>query len=310
MRVPVGPPAIPVAITGWPRARSARATFTPLPPAIAVCSTERWRLPEPEVRHGERLVDGGVEGDGDDHLTIRRRTRRGRNTSSVAASRMASAANKVKGTPSTGMERALSVPASGTARRRNQWHAAHDHGRPPARSHCPPERPPAGGAVGPRRAPHTVGGSAPRLGRSQSRRGPARSARAPRRGTRSTRSRERGGGRGGRTRWKRARPQRSSSSVSSSRACSLGSPRHDAHHLHRLPCRSSRRPARNRHSGVWPVLTPLAQQYDGDQGVAVVHGARARARLELRGGHVDDPGKAGPPQPKNGERGEVGRGVE
>jgi hypothetical protein len=41
MRVPVGPPATPVAITGWPSARSARATFTPLPPAIAVCSTAR-----------------------------------------------------------------------------------------------------------------------------------------------------------------------------------------------------------------------------------------------------------------------------
>ena len=45
MRVPVGPPAMPVAITGWPSARSARATLTPLPPAIAVCSTARWRRP-------------------------------------------------------------------------------------------------------------------------------------------------------------------------------------------------------------------------------------------------------------------------
>ena len=45
MRVPVGPPAMPVAITGWPSACSARATFTPLPPAIAVCSTARWRRP-------------------------------------------------------------------------------------------------------------------------------------------------------------------------------------------------------------------------------------------------------------------------
>ena len=45
MRVPVGPPAMPVAITGWPRARRALATFTPLPPAMAVCSTARWRRP-------------------------------------------------------------------------------------------------------------------------------------------------------------------------------------------------------------------------------------------------------------------------
>jgi hypothetical protein len=32
-------------------------------------------LAQPEVRHGERLVDGGVEGDGDDHRAIRMRTR-------------------------------------------------------------------------------------------------------------------------------------------------------------------------------------------------------------------------------------------
>src|SRR4051812_12095160 len=45
MRVPVGPPATPVAITGIPSVFSARATFTPLPPAMAVCSTARWRRP-------------------------------------------------------------------------------------------------------------------------------------------------------------------------------------------------------------------------------------------------------------------------
>src|SRR4051812_36632644 len=44
-RVPVGPPATPVAITGWPSVFSARATLTPLPPAIEVCSTARWRRP-------------------------------------------------------------------------------------------------------------------------------------------------------------------------------------------------------------------------------------------------------------------------
>jgi hypothetical protein len=41
MRVPVGPPATPVAITGCPSDLSARATLTPLPPAIEVCSTAR-----------------------------------------------------------------------------------------------------------------------------------------------------------------------------------------------------------------------------------------------------------------------------
>ena len=45
MSVPVGPPATPVAITGCPSAFRARATFTPLPPAMAVCSTARWRRP-------------------------------------------------------------------------------------------------------------------------------------------------------------------------------------------------------------------------------------------------------------------------
>ena len=45
MCVPVAPPANPVAITGWPRALSVRAMFTPLPPAIVRCSTVRWRRP-------------------------------------------------------------------------------------------------------------------------------------------------------------------------------------------------------------------------------------------------------------------------
>src|SRR4051812_17908408 len=45
MRVPVGPPATPVAITGIFKVFRARATFTPLPPAMAVCSTARWRRP-------------------------------------------------------------------------------------------------------------------------------------------------------------------------------------------------------------------------------------------------------------------------
>jgi hypothetical protein len=45
MRAPVGPPATPVAMTGWPSRLSARATLTPLPPAIDVCSTARWRRP-------------------------------------------------------------------------------------------------------------------------------------------------------------------------------------------------------------------------------------------------------------------------
>ena len=41
--------------------------LTPLPPAIVRCSTVRWRLPEAEVRHRERLVDRRVERDRDDH---------------------------------------------------------------------------------------------------------------------------------------------------------------------------------------------------------------------------------------------------
>jgi hypothetical protein len=45
MRVPVGPPVRPVAITGAPSVLSTRATLTPLPPGIVVCSTVRWRRP-------------------------------------------------------------------------------------------------------------------------------------------------------------------------------------------------------------------------------------------------------------------------
>jgi hypothetical protein len=40
-RVPVAPPASPVAMTGAPRVLSTRATLTPLPPGIVVCSTVR-----------------------------------------------------------------------------------------------------------------------------------------------------------------------------------------------------------------------------------------------------------------------------
>ena len=45
IRVPVGPPVRPVAITGAPSVLSTRATLTPLPPGIVVCSTVRWRRP-------------------------------------------------------------------------------------------------------------------------------------------------------------------------------------------------------------------------------------------------------------------------
>jgi hypothetical protein len=41
MRVPVAPPARPVAITGAPSAFSTRATLTPLPPGIVVWSDAR-----------------------------------------------------------------------------------------------------------------------------------------------------------------------------------------------------------------------------------------------------------------------------
>ncbi len=45
IRVPVAPPASPVAITGWPSRLIARAMLTPLPPGIVVWSTVRWRRP-------------------------------------------------------------------------------------------------------------------------------------------------------------------------------------------------------------------------------------------------------------------------
>ena len=67
MRVPVGPPAKPVAITGWPSVLSVRATLTPLPPGIVRLLDRAVAAAEPEVRHRQRLVDRRVEGDGDDH---------------------------------------------------------------------------------------------------------------------------------------------------------------------------------------------------------------------------------------------------
>ena len=62
------PPASPVAMTGRPSSFSARATLTPLPPATVRDSTARWRRSEPEVGHGDRAVDRGIQGDGEDHV--------------------------------------------------------------------------------------------------------------------------------------------------------------------------------------------------------------------------------------------------
>ena len=80
MRVPVAPPASPVAITGVAeRLEHARDVD-------ALAARHRRLLdgavaaPEPEVRHRQRLVDGRVERDGDDHAApafSRARLRRG-----------------------------------------------------------------------------------------------------------------------------------------------------------------------------------------------------------------------------------------
>src|SRR5262245_2673600 len=45
MRVPVRPPASPVATTGWSSRFSARATLIPFPPASVTTSLARWRCP-------------------------------------------------------------------------------------------------------------------------------------------------------------------------------------------------------------------------------------------------------------------------
>src|SRR4051794_23588112 len=45
MRSPVRPPARPVAMTGWPRFLSARATLMPLPPGWIRPGWQRWRRP-------------------------------------------------------------------------------------------------------------------------------------------------------------------------------------------------------------------------------------------------------------------------
>ena len=114
MRVPVGPPATPVAITGWPSARRARGDVHALAAGHRGLLHGAVAPAEPEVGHGQRLVDGGVEGDGDDHRLTSRTRRRRVSATRAAPSRMAMTSSTVKGTPSTDVS-TLSVPASGTS---------------------------------------------------------------------------------------------------------------------------------------------------------------------------------------------------
>ena len=68
MRLPVAPPARPVAITGLPSSFSARATLTPLPPADGRRLDGAVAMAEPEVRDGDRAVDRRVQRDGENQL--------------------------------------------------------------------------------------------------------------------------------------------------------------------------------------------------------------------------------------------------
>jgi hypothetical protein len=60
IRVPVAPPASPVAITGWPRRLIARATLTPLPPGIVTWSTVRCRRPGVKLGTSSVLSSAGL----------------------------------------------------------------------------------------------------------------------------------------------------------------------------------------------------------------------------------------------------------
>src|SRR5215213_9266138 len=212
--------------------------------------------PEPEVGDSQGLVDGGVEGDGDDHLltglnrTRRRRARRDTPT------RIARTASTVKGTPRTETS-TRSVPALGTS-------AAVT--RPIRRTRSPstltvtdPTRAPA--ASGPETS---SGASKARRTRWSSRRvrtSPlwGTSAARPSRYSMS----ERANGRfasSTRTRWKRLRPQRSSFRVSTSRPASLGSP--ITTEITRPPLRPRADPTSTYPAcEVWPVFTPFTKGY-------------------------------------------------
>ena len=60
IRLPVAPPARPVAITGCPRRLSARATFTPLPPGMVTWSRLRWRRPGVKLGTSRVLSNAGL----------------------------------------------------------------------------------------------------------------------------------------------------------------------------------------------------------------------------------------------------------
>ncbi len=95
IRVPVGPPARPVAITGRPERLEHPRDVDALAARHRGLLDRAVPAAEPEVRHRQRLVDGRVERDGDDHAAARLRAdgrrrelrRRRRITSNVPATR-------------------------------------------------------------------------------------------------------------------------------------------------------------------------------------------------------------------------------
>ena len=177
---------------------------------------------EPEVRHGERLVDRGVEGDGDDHLTSRSRTRI-RSAARAAASRMPSSEEQRQGDPKGRESRPALYPLR--VHRDAVTSATRRTARPStSTSRCPPACPPASGPSSSSGARHPAAHALPAPHGERRPRGAARARRA----RRGARSRRRASGRPRPERLARAgtasSPQRSSASVSASRAASLGSP--------------------------------------------------------------------------------------
>src|SRR5829696_1106898 len=166
------------------------------------------------------LVDGGVECDGDDHLAMRIRMRR-RRMARIAATRIPRTMSTVRGTPSSDTT-TRRVPAPGTSAAVTR--ATRRTGLPSTTTVTEPTRSPAASGPSSSSGAFTLRRSCwPwRVVRKTSRRGTSRafssrysmSARASARPLSTIL-----------TRLKRARPQRRSVSVSTSRAASVGSPR-------------------------------------------------------------------------------------
>ena len=262
---------------------------------------------EPEVRHGERLVDRGVEGDGDDHLTSRSRTRT-RRTVRRGREQDAEEEEHRQGEPEGRHIPPALYPLRAPSRRVTSGHAADHRARPPARSRVPT------------RVPARSGPSS-----SSGRRHPAAHALDPRRTVSASWRRGTSSARSSRCSIAAARHRRAG--LSTSHAPEAVEPpaqqrervvvarrlarlaEHDAHHPTASARSRPRPPARSRPACVWPVLTPVDERVarrSGGCGSPPRAGARpTRARACRR---VDDAREAPVAHQPRGQRREVAGG--